>query len=74
MTEFFPYLMATLGFFGVLVLNDMRGSIREIKSTIQTLEKDLSNGQVALERRHEALDHRLIIIEQRCKHEHGSQP
>jgi hypothetical protein len=63
--------MAVLGFLAVYVLNDIKGSIAEIKTTIKTLESDLRDGQMALERRHEALDHRLIIVEQRCNHEHG---
>lgn len=70
MTEFFPYLMACLGFLAVYVLNDIKGSIKDIKGSIKSLECDMRNGMSTLERRHDDIDHRLIVVEQRCQHKH----
>jgi uncharacterized protein YoxC len=59
----FPYLMLALGFLVTYVLNGIRGEIKEIKTTMSNLEKDLRGGITNLDRR-------VTIVEARCEMEH----
>ena len=63
MTEMIPYIMAVLGFLIVFVLNGIKSEIKEVKGSLQALEKDLRDGVASLDRR-------VSIIEARCEDRH----
>jgi hypothetical protein len=62
--EVFPYLLATIGFFAVYVLNGIKSEIREVKETVKSLESDLRGGV-------SSLDRRVAAIEATCRAYHS---
>ncbi len=58
-TEIIPYLLTVLGFLAVYVLNGIKSEIKEVKTTISSLEKDLRGGV-------SNLDRRLSTLEGKC--------
>ncbi len=64
MNEFMPYLLAVLGFFATYVLNGIKSEIKEVKQSLQSLEKDLRDGVASLDRR-------VSVIEARCSMKHN---
>jgi hypothetical protein len=60
----FPYVASLLGFLAVYVLNGIKGEIKEVKTTVQSLENDLRGGM-------NSLDRRITRIESTCAHEHN---
>ncbi len=63
--ELLPYLTTILGFLIVYVLNGIKGEIKEVKGSLQALERDMREGVAALDRR-------VAVIEARCSvHHHG---
>lgn len=58
-SDFMPYLLALIGFFATYVLNGIKGEIKEVKTSLQSLEKDMREGV-------SALDRRVSVIEARC--------
>lgn len=70
--EFLPYLLTIIGFFAVYVLNGIKGEIKEVKTTMKSLESDLRGGVTSLERRQSDLAERVSVIEARCSfHRHA---
>ncbi len=65
MNDFMPYLLAVLGFFATYVLNGIKSEIKEVKQSLQSLEKDLRDGV-------SSLDRRVTAIEARCSVKHSS--
>ena len=65
--ELIPGLLAIIGFFAVYTLNGIKSEIKEVKTSLQSLEADLRDGVAGLERR-------VSVIEARCaiKHEHDA--
>ena len=62
--EIIPYLMTLLGFLAVYTLNGIKGEIKELKGSLQSLERDMREGVGALDRR-------VSVIEARCDHRHN---
>lgn len=62
--DFLPYLTAVIGFLIVYVLNGIKGEIKEVKTTVKSLEKDLRDGITGLDRR-------VTAIESRCQAYHS---
>ena len=54
---FIGILLAVVGFLSVLVLNSIRGEIREIKKSFSALERDLREGVGNLDRRVTVMEH-----------------
>jgi hypothetical protein len=46
-----PYLTTVIGFLIVWVLNGIKGEIKEVKTSVYSLEKDLRDGMAGLDRR-----------------------
>ena len=63
-TDFIPYLLALIGFFATYVLNGIRSEIKEVKTSLQSLEKDMREGVASLDRR-------VSVIEARCSQRHN---
>jgi len=64
MEQLLPYLMAIIGFLIVHVLNGIKSEIKEVKTSVYSLEKDLRD----------TLDNhadRLVAIETRCLVKHN---
>lgn len=59
MTELMPYIAAILGFLAVFVLNNIKQEMRDIKTSLNSLEKDMREGV-------SSLDRRVTIMETRC--------
>ena len=58
MTDIMPYIASLIGFLVVYVLNSIKQEIRDIKTSLTTLEADLHTGV-------SSLDRRITIIETR---------
>ena len=58
--ELLPYLTTIIGALIVIVLNGIKSEIREVKTTLTSVEKDLREGI-------NSLDHRVAVIETRCE-------
>lgn len=65
-SEIIPYLLACLGFFAVYVLNGIKSELKDLKTTVKSLEADLRGG-------YSNLDRRMTRLETRCSmnHEHA---
>ncbi len=61
MNELMPYLLAVLGFFATYVLNGIKSEIKEVKQSLQSLEKDLRDGVASLDRRVTAIEARCLV-------------
>lgn len=61
--EIFPIMSTLIGFLAVYVLNGIKGEIKEVKTAVQALERDLRGGIGDLDRR-------ITRIESTCAHEH----
>jgi len=61
--DILPYLTAVIGFLIVYVLNGIKGEIKEVKTTVNSLERDLRDGITSLDRR-------VTTIETRCSGMH----
>lgn len=61
LTEMMPYVAAVLGFLAVYVLNSIKQEMRDIKTSLVSLERDMREGV-------SSLDRRVTIIETRCDH------
>lgn len=64
MTEVMPYIAAILGFLAVYVLNSIKQEMRDIKTSLNSLERDMREGV-------SSLDRRVTIMETRCSSNHG---
>lgn len=62
--ELMPYLTAVIGFLIVYVLNGIKGEIKEVKTTVKSLEVDMRDGIAGLDRR-------VSKIETRCDMHHN---
>lgn len=51
METLIPYLATVIGFLVVWVLNEIKGDIREVKTSVKALETDLRNSHGELETR-----------------------
>lgn len=60
--EFLPYLTSIIGFLIVYVLNGIKGEIKEVKVSVNSLEKDIREAI-------NSLDHRITVVEYRCNAE-----
>ena len=65
--DLIPGLLAIIGFFAVYTLNGIKSEIKEVKTSLQSLETDLREGVTSLDRR-------VAVIEARCqiKHQHDA--
>jgi hypothetical protein len=61
-----PYLTTVIGFLIVYVLNGIKGEIKDVKVSVNSLEKDLRDGM-------SNLDRRVVKIEAGCSYMHGHQ-
>lgn len=61
--EMLPYLLTLIGFLAVYVLNGIKSEIKDVKLTVQALEKDLRGGVANLDRR-------VAVIEAKCNINH----
>jgi hypothetical protein len=61
--ELIPYLATVIGFLIVWVLNEIKAEIREVKTTVKSLEKDLGT-------KHSDLEARVIKLESGCEFMH----
>lgn len=59
-----PYLMAVIGFLIIYVLNGIKGEIKDVKTVVQGLERDMRDGITGLDRR-------VTAIESRCQAYHS---
>ena len=64
--ELMPYLSTIIGFLVVYVLNGIKAEIKEIKNSVNNLEKDIRDDIAKI-------DHRVTKVELRCSHEHDGQ-
>ncbi len=64
-TTIIPYLAAIIGFFAVYVLNGIRSEVRDVKTSLQALEKDLRGGV-------SNLDRRVTTLEVKCEMQHDN--
>ena len=64
LNEVMPYIASVIGFFAVYVLNGIKDEIKEVKGSLQALERDLREGVASLDRR-------VSVIEERCNHANG---
>jgi hypothetical protein len=62
--ELIPVLLTLIGFFAVYVLNGIRAELKDLKTTVKSLESDLRGGVANLDRR-------ITRIEARCNIKHG---
>lgn len=62
--ELAPYLLTTIGFLLIYVLNGIKGELKELRMFIATLENELRGGIAGLDRR-------LTVMETKCKAEHA---
>lgn len=62
--EIAPYLLTTIGFLLIYVLNGIKGELKELRMFVSTLENELRGGIAGLDRR-------LTVMETKCKAEHG---
>jgi hypothetical protein len=49
--QILPYLTTIIGFLIVWVLNGIKGEIKDVKTTVYSLERDLRDGMSGLDRR-----------------------
>jgi uncharacterized protein YoxC len=63
--EIIPGLLAVIGFFAVYTLNGIKSEIKEVKTSLQSLETDLREGVTTLDRR-------VSVIEARCLIKHDT--
>jgi uncharacterized protein YoxC len=63
--EIIPGLLAVIGFFAVYTLNGIKSEIKEVKTSLQSLETDLREGVTSLDRR-------VAVIEARCSIKHDT--
>ena len=61
--EIMPYLSTVIGFLVVYVLNGIKSEIKEIKNSVNNLERDVKDDI-------KTLDHRITTVETRCTYEH----
>ena len=61
--QILPYLTTVIGFLIVWVLNGIKGEIKDVKTTVSSLEKDLRDGM-------SNLDRRVTKIEAGCDYMH----
>ena len=61
--ELIPGLIAIIGFFAVYTLNGIKSEIKEVKTSLQSLEADMREGVTGLDRR-------VSVIEARCEIKH----
>ena len=59
-----PYLTTVIGFLIVWVLNGIKSEIKDVKTSVYNLEKDLRDSQAELE-------HRVTRVEAGCAYMHG---
>ncbi len=59
-----PYLTTVIGFLIVWVLNGIKGEIKDVKTTVYSLERDLRDGM-------SNLDRRVTKIEAGCDYMHN---
>lgn len=62
--DILPYLMAVIGFLIIYVLNGIKGEIKDVKTVVQGLERDMREGITGLDRR-------VTAIESRCQAYHA---
>jgi len=58
LSEMMPYVAAIIGFLAVFVLNAIKQDMRDIKTSLTSLERDMRDGV-------SSLDRRVTIIETR---------
>ena len=63
METLIPYLATVIGFLIVWVLNEIKSEIREVKTTVKSLEKDLG-------KKHSELESRVTKLETGCEYMH----
>lgn len=65
--QILPYLTTIIGFLIVWVLNGIKTEIKDVKTTVSSLEKDLRDGMANLDRR-------VTKIEAGYDYMHGRHP
>ncbi|MFA6213533.1 MAG: hypothetical protein WC714_29115 [Candidatus Obscuribacterales bacterium] len=68
MNEIMPYLAAVLGFLAIYVLNSIKTEIKDIKVSLNGLEKDMRVGVGGLERRITVMETRFQSHEEHHEH------
>lgn len=63
MEALIPYLATVIGFLIVWVLNEIKAEIREVKTTVKSMERDLGE-------KHSDLESRVIKLETGCEFMH----
>lgn len=61
-----PYLATIIGFLIVWILNGIKAEIKEIKTSVNSLEEDIRS-QVS------GLEHRVTVLETGCAYIHGKE-
>ncbi len=64
METLIPYLATIIGFLIVWVLNEIKAEIREVKTTVKSMERDLSD-------KHSDLENRVVRLEAGCDYMHN---
>ena len=63
-TQLLPYLTTIIGFLIVYVLNGIKAEIKDVKTSVKSLEEDLRGGITQLDRR-------VTKMEASCNYTHG---
>lgn len=61
LADVLPYLMTIIGFLIVYVLNGIKSEIKEVKTTVKSLENDMRGGIGDLDRRITAVESRCLV-------------
>lgn len=66
-TDLLPYLMTVIGFLIVYTLNGIKSEIKDVKTTVKSLEADMRGGLSDLDRRVTAVESRCLVYHEREK-------
>lgn len=64
-SDILPYLMTVIGFLIVYVLNGIKSEIKDVKTTVKSLENDMRGGIGDLDRRITAVESRCLVYHER---------